>query len=252
MAFTNKVIAITGASSGIALALAHHLAEQGARLSLADIAVEPLNKLADELRASGTDVLATPLDVSSSSAVDAWVTATVTHFGRLDGAANIAGIGMDFSSVEDTPDEIWHRVIAVNLSGVMFCVRAQVRVMQRGASIVNATSLAGIRGRPGLGAYVCAKHGVVGLTRTVAKEVGERGIRVNAVAPGPIETPMLQALLDSTPSASSGQTTSTYSTLPLKRKGQAEEVARIFAFLLSDESSYTTGAVMTVDGGASA
>ncbi|KAL3456765.1 hypothetical protein BJX64DRAFT_296386 [Aspergillus heterothallicus] len=252
MSFTNKVIAVTGASSGIALALTHHLAKHGARLSLADIAEEPLTQLATTLRSSGTEVLTTVLDVSSSSAVDAWIASTVAHFGRLDGAANIAGIGMDFCSVEDTTDDVWNRVLAVNLSGVMFCVRAQIKVMQRGASIVNATSLAGIRGRPGLGAYVCAKHGVVGLTKTVAREVGGRGIRVNAVAPGPIETPMLQQLLNSQPSAASSQTTSTYSSLPLQRKGQAEEVASVVAFLLSDEASYTTGTVVSVDGGAAA
>ncbi|KAL2789329.1 hypothetical protein BJX66DRAFT_307192 [Aspergillus keveii] len=183
MSFTGKVIAITGAASGIGLALTNHLASLGASLSLADISSTPLETLTTELRAAGTKVLSTTLDVSSSPAVDAWIASTTSHFGRLDGAANLAGIGMDFTAVADVTDELWERVLAVNLSGTMFCVRAQVRVMQKGASIVNAASMAGVRGRPGLGPYVCAKHGVVGLTRTVAREAGERGVRVNAVAP---------------------------------------------------------------------
>jgi NAD(P)-dependent dehydrogenase (short-subunit alcohol dehydrogenase family) len=183
MSFTGKVIAITGAASGIGLALTHHLASLGASLSLADISSTPLENLTTELRAAGTKVFSTTLDVSSSSAVDAWITSTISHFGHLDGAANLAGIGMDFTDVADVTDDLWGRVLAVNLSGTMFCVRAQMRVMQRGASIVNAASMAGVRGRPGLGPYVCAKHGVVGLTRTVAWEVGEVGVRVNAVAP---------------------------------------------------------------------
>ena len=181
--FEGKVIAVTGAASGIALALTRQLAEEGARLSLADLQEGPLNQLVDELKGEGVNVIGTKLDVSKSQQVNDWISSTVKHFGRLDGAANIAGIELGFTNIEDLADETWDKMIAVNLSGVMYCVRAELRAMKNGGSIVNAASLAGIMGRPGIGAYSCSKHGVVGLTKTAAKEVGQRGVRVNAIAP---------------------------------------------------------------------
>lgn len=183
MSFEGKVIAITGAASGIGLSLTKLLASRGARLAISDIQQEALGKVAEELKGSGVDVAATHLDVTSASAVNDWIDSTVKHFGKLDGAANIAGIEHGFTELEDSEDKVWDKVIAVNLTGVMYCMRAEVRAMSNGGSIVSAASLAGIRGRPGLSAYVCSKHGVVGLTRTVAKEVGRKGIRVNAIAP---------------------------------------------------------------------
>lgn len=176
-------MAITGAASGIALALTKQLAQKGAKLALADVQEDALNKLVTELQSQGVDVVGTVVNVTSSDVVDKWIASTVQYFGKLDAAANIAGIELGFNNVADLSNEIWDKMIAVNLTGLMYCVRAQIRVMQSGASIVNASSLSGITGRPGLGAYVCSKHGVVGLTKTVAKEVGSKGIRVNAVAP---------------------------------------------------------------------
>lgn len=183
MSLDGKVIAITGAASGIALALSNLLASRGARLAIADLNKNALDKLAQALRDQGRDVVTTILDVSKSADVDVWINSTIEHFGRLDGAANMAGIAPSFTNIEDLTDETWDKIIAVNLSGTMYCVRAEVRAMKHGGSIVNAASLAGIRGRPGLSSYACSKHGVVGLTKTVAKEVGSRGIRVNAIAP---------------------------------------------------------------------
>lgn len=183
-----KVIAITGAASGIALALTLQLAEHGAKLSLADLQEEQLNKLVKDLESKSVDAIGTTLDVSKSQQVNDWIAKTVTHFGKLDGAANIAGIELGFTSFEDLTDAVWDKMIAVNLSGVMYCVRAEIRAMKNGGSIVNAASLAGIMGRPGIGAYACSKHGVVGLTKTAAKEVGIKGIRVNAVAPYVLQT----------------------------------------------------------------
>ena len=183
MSFQGKTVAITGAASGIALALTKHLAQQGAKLALADVQEDALNKVVSELQSQGVEAVGTVVNVASSDVVDKWIASTVQQFGKLDAAANIAGIELGFNNVADLSNEIWDKMIAVNLTGLMYCVRAQIRVMQRGASIVNASSLSGITGRPGLGAYVCSKHGVVGLTKTVAKEVGSKGIRVNAVAP---------------------------------------------------------------------
>ena len=183
MSFQGKVVAITGAASGIALALTQLLASRGAKLALADVQEDNLFKVVAELKSQGVEAVGTVVDVSSCTAVDDWIASTVKHFGKLDSAANVAGIELGFTNIEDLSNETWDKMIAVNLTGVMYCVRAEIRVMKPGSSIVNAASLAGLMGRPGIGAYACSKHGVVGLTKTVAKEVGVKGIRVNAVAP---------------------------------------------------------------------
>jgi NAD(P)-dependent dehydrogenase (short-subunit alcohol dehydrogenase family) len=183
---SGKVIAITGAASGIGLSLAKLCASSGAKLALADVQEKLLQDIADEFRKSGTEVVASRVNVTSSQEVDEWVTATVKHFGRLDGAANIAGVeGLKATgaSIVDQSNEEWDFILSVNLTGLMYCLRAQLRVMTKGASVVNAASIAGMMGRPGLSAYSASKHGVIGLTRSAAREVGPRGIRVNAVSP---------------------------------------------------------------------
>lgn len=183
-----KVIAITGAGSGIGAATARECAKRGASLSLCDINTAQLDKVVSELRGQGVKVTGAKVDVSKSSEVDAWIADTVKQFGRLDGAANVAGVegppgGKVFANIVDISDEHWDFIMDINLKGVFYCLRAQLRAMDRGASILNVASMAGLMGRPGIAAYSSSKHGVVGLTRTAAKEVGERGIRVNALAP---------------------------------------------------------------------
>ncbi|KAI1608329.1 oxidoreductase [Exophiala viscosa] len=251
----DKVIAITGAGSGIALELARLTASRGAKLALCDINQEGLDRIVSELRASGTEVVGTRVNVASNEEVDNWTNATVKHFGRLDGAANVAGVegkSQINANLADTQNDNWDFVLSVNLTGLMYCVRSQIRVMEAGASIVNAASVAGMFGRAGICAYSVSKHGVVGLTKTVAKEVGSKGIRVNAVAPGPIETPMLARVLDNMKDITEKKFTDAYASLPIQRKGQAIEIANMFAFLLSDESSYMTGVIVPVDGGLAA
>ncbi|KAI1612667.1 oxidoreductase [Exophiala viscosa] len=248
-----KVIAITGAGSGIGAATAQLAAARGASLSLCDINEKGLNQVVEELKGKGVNVISQKVDVSSSEAVDSWIADTVKHFGKLDGAANIAGVegppgGKVFNNLVDTTNEHWDFIMKVNLTGLFYCLRAQLRVMERGASVLNVASMAGVMGRPGIGAYSTSKHGVVGITRTAAKEVGERGIRVNALAPGPVETPMLDRLRSDGGSVDR-PVTNTYKTLPLQRLGTSEDMAKTICFALSNDASFTTGATFSVDGG---
>lgn len=185
-----KVIAISGAASGMGLVTAKLLYPMGAKLSLADINKAALEEAANALRASNSsgtdDILTTVVDVSSSSQVDNWIQATVAKFGALNGAANYAGIFIKSSKIVDTTDEEWAKIQSVNQDGTFYAVRAQLRVMSKqgtGGSIVNTASLAGLAGRFACAPYTASKHGVVGITRVAANEVGHLGIRVSAISP---------------------------------------------------------------------
>ncbi|KAF9892970.1 hypothetical protein FE257_000562 [Aspergillus nanangensis] len=246
MSLQNKVITITGLS-GIGLAVAHQLASQGALLSLADISPSALTNAVTQLNLPPDHILTTTVDVSSAASVDAWIAATVEKFGRLDGAANMAGVigrkhGVD--PLENQDDAEWDLLMRVNLTGTMYCLRAQIKAIRATAgkgSIVNATSIQGLRGFALHAAYSASKHGVVGLTRSVAKEVGPE-IRVNAVAPGSIQTPLLEQAR-----VIQGELSAIPTAIP--RNGTADEVAQSVVFLLGDTSSYTTGTILSVDGG---
>jgi NAD(P)-dependent dehydrogenase (short-subunit alcohol dehydrogenase family) len=247
----DKVIAITGASSGIAYTTAHYLAERGAKLSLADINAEPLRKIAEEIKAThNVEVIYYKVDVSNTAEVNSWIEGTVKTFGRLDGAANLAGVigkTIGVNGVAECDEDDWNFNISVNLTGVMHCMRAQMKVISDGGSIVNAASIAGQIGRPYSASYAVSKHGVVGLTRSAAKEIGKRGVRVNSVAPGPISTPMNVAAQNIS-SKNLGKE-SDASRIALGRHGKPEEVAALVAFLLGNESGFITGATYSIDGG---
>lgn len=184
--FRGKVIAVTGGASGIGFATVKLLAQAGARLSIADVQQKALDDAVAEIRAAGGEALGCVVNVADASQVNAWIDQTVQRFGPLDGAANVAGVigtGINKNRVEEIEDDDWALVLGVNLTGVMHCMRAEIRNVRHGGSIVNVTSVAGSVGFAKNSAYSAAKHGVVGLSRSAAKEVGDRHIRVNCVAP---------------------------------------------------------------------
>ncbi|ORY09965.1 3-oxoacyl-reductase [Clohesyomyces aquaticus] len=254
---SSKIIALTGGASGIGLATAHLLASRGATLSLADINSSALETAATELREKYQgEVMVMVVDVRKEDEVEKWISETVKRFGKLDGAANLAGvigksIGLTPLTSQDASE--WDFILSVNLTGVMHCLKHELRVLTDGGAIVNASSIAGVQGRPNNAAYAASKHGVLGLTRSAAKEVGGRGVRVNAVCPGQIETPMfaLSASIAAANSSNSEQRTATSEAMSvaLGRRGKAEEVASLIAFLLGDESRFITGASYSIDGG---
>ncbi len=184
-----KIIALTGAASGIGFATATLLASQGVHLSLADINEKQLEEAVQKIKASASlssQIIYTTVDVRKDIEVNEWIAKTVDQLGRLDGAVNLAGVipkCINKERVEDLNNDDWHFVIDVNLHGVMYCMRAQLQNMNNNGSIINAASICGTIGFPKNAAYTASKHAVIGLSRSAAKEVGDREIRINCIAP---------------------------------------------------------------------
>jgi NAD(P)-dependent dehydrogenase (short-subunit alcohol dehydrogenase family) len=239
-----KVAIVTGASRGIGAVAARAFAAAGAAVALAARDEGALSALADEIRAGGGRALALPTDVGDPGAVERLVGETTAAFGRLDAALNnAAGGGHPPAALADVAVEAFDAVLRVTLRGVYLCMKYEIPAMLAGGggAIVNMASTAGLRGVPGIGAYVASKHGVIGLTKSVALDYAQRGIRVNAVAPGPIGTKRL-ALSDE-------QRERVVGAVPMRRVGRAEEVAAAAVWLCSDQAAFVTGATIPVDGG---
>jgi len=244
----NKVIVVTGGASGIGRAAVDRLARDGAHVVVADLQAEPAAAAVAEVQAAGGSAQVCELDVSDHGAVAAAVADIAAEHGRLDGAFNNAGVGGPSAKVHDIDPAAWEQVIAVNLTGVFNCIHAELAQMiqqESGGSIVNTASIAGVIGLPRAGAYNAAKHGVVGLTKTAAIDYASRNIRVNAVCPGFIDTPMLRENAGATDESLDR----VRSVVPMRRVAGPQEIADVVAWLLSPQSSYVTGVAMPVDGG---
>ena len=243
-----KVALITGAGSGIGRATAKIFAREGARVVLADVVEDAGLQTLAMIGDTGRDAIFVRADVSNPRDVDGAVAKAVSTYGRLDCAYNNAGIEGQGGLTHECSQENWDRVIAINLTGVWFCMKAEIAQLLKqgdGGAIVNTSSGAGLAGVRGMPAYVAAKHGVAGLTRAAAIEYGRHKIRVNAVCPGPIRTPMMDRLLGKRPEAEERFARGG----PLKRLGEPEEIGETVAWLCSDRASYVTGLPMPVDGG---
>jgi len=242
-----KVALVTGGSSGIGRSTALAFARAGAKVAVADVAVEGGEETARMIREIGGEAIFVLTDVTQSHQVEALVRKTVDTYGRLDCAFNNAGIEGAVTSTTQCSEENWHRVMAINLTGVWLCMKHEIVQMQKqgGGAIVNTSSISGLTGLGSNPAYVSSKHGVIGLTRLAAVEYAKQGIRVNAVCPAAIATPMVKGLVDAHPDMEqfvSGMQ-------PMGRLGTPEEVAQVVVWLCSDSASFVTGQALPVDGG---
>ncbi len=248
ISFENKVALVTGSASGLGLATARAFAESGASVALADWNEAAVQSVARDLASRGHKVRAIRCDVSDDAQVEAMVEQTVATFGRLDVAFNNAGVQNVLAETADTTREDYDRVMGINLRGVWSCMKFELQQMRKQGSgaIVNCSSLGGLVGGAERGIYHAAKHGVIGFTKSAALEYGTRGIRVNAVCPGLIWTPMADQMV----AGGQGEALKEMEkSIPMGRVGRPEEIADAVLWLSSDAASYVTGQSISVDGG---
>jgi NAD(P)-dependent dehydrogenase (short-subunit alcohol dehydrogenase family) len=275
--FAGKTAVVTGAGSGIGRATALRFADEGANVVAADIAADAGRETADLIADAGGDATFVEVDVADLSSAERMVDVAVETYGSLDIAHNNAGILTDFVETTEVTEEKWDRLMDVNLKGIWTCLKAELPVMKRQGhgAIVNTASMAGLVGMGGLSSYSASKHGVVGLTKSVALENASRGIRVNAIAPGPTKTNIQSGLLGGSGSAGAASLrdriraaaalvrtairtlradfdTSAMRDVPMDRIADPEEMAGVVAFLCSSDASYVTGHTIPVDGGQAA
>ena len=240
----NKVAFITGGNSGIGKAACMEAAREGATVVVADLASKDHKGTIDAIEALGAKCMFVPIDVADVNSVKQAINETVEKFGRLDVAFNNAGIGGVYSGIHDMPEEVWDKLIAINLTGQFYCVKYELQqfLKQGGGVIVNMSSLGGLKAEHGLVPYTVAKHGVLGLTKNIAVQYAGQNIRGNAICPYYVETPLLSA-------APEAVHKSWIEGTPSKRLCTPEEVAKAFIYLACNDSSYCNGISLILDGG---
>jgi len=243
MRFEDRVAIVTGGSRGIGKQICLKLASEGAKIAIFDIEETLLKEVAEQIRHMGSEVLLLRVDISDFEKVDRAVKEVIDRFGRIDILVNNAGVNEDKLLLR-MREKDWDKVLQVNLKGTFNCLRAVIRTMvkQREGKIINISSVVGLRGNAGQANYAASKAGIIGLTKSAAKEVGRYGVIVNAIAPGFIDTPMTEKLQEKEREMFTPQ-------IPLGRMGKSEEVASLVAYLASDEANYITGEVIKIDGG---
>jgi NAD(P)-dependent dehydrogenase (short-subunit alcohol dehydrogenase family) len=242
--YENKVVIVTGASTGIGRATAIAFAQAKARVVLADVNEKEALDVVEIINSEQGDAIFVKCDVSIENDVNNLVKKTLEKYGRLDCAFNNAGIEGEPGNTEESSSLNWDKTIDINLKGVWLCMKYEIPAMLKNGKgvIVNCSSIAGLVGFETLPAYVASKHGVIGLTRTAALEFAGKNLRINAVCPGVIQTPMLERF-------TKGDTELMRAQIPMGRIGRAEEIAEVVLWLCSDKSSYMTGQAIAVDGG---
>ncbi len=251
--FENKVAIITGGARGIGLAAGKLFAQEGARVLLVDLQEDALREAVDGI--GDERVSYQVADVSQPEQVKAYVATALQRYGRIDCFLNNAGVEGVVAPIVDCPVEAFDQVMAVNVRGVWLGLKYVIPTMLTGGggSIVITSSLAGLKGTPNMSPYITSKHAVVGMMRSVSQEYATQGIRINTVNPAPIETRMMRALEEGfAPGKAAAAKQQLSLMMPMGRYGEPEEVAKLMAFLCSDEASYCTGGTYSVDGGASA
>lgn len=243
---SNKVALVTGSGKGIGQAIAERFAREGASVVVCDIHEQSAKVVADRINAAGGTAIGLHVDVSDKPSVEALLTASLERFGRVDVVCNNAGVLDDFTPLGSVSDELWQRIIGINLTGCFLVSRAFLPGMleRKSGTFVNLASMAGLVAQAGGLAYTVSKHGVIGLTKQVSADYGPSGIRANAICPGAIETDLSRSFLKDAP-----EVLAVVESVPAGRQGRPEEIAELALYLASDESSFVHGASMVIDGG---